>query len=171
MSNSQHSYGNDPNGTQEGSSGQLPYGQTGTPQYPFGAPEQPQQTQQGQYQGQQYQGQQYGSAYGQPYQGQPYGQQPYGQQPNMYPQQPYQGYPPRQPYTNPNDSGSFGWAVLGFLIPLVGLILFLVWHRTKPKCAKMAGIGALVGFCLNLVLLSGMTGAGVYGGTSAIALL
>lgn len=25
---------------------------------------------------------------------------------------------------DPNDSGSFGWAVLGFIIPLVGLILF-----------------------------------------------
>lgn len=51
------------------------------------------------------------------------------------------------------DSGSFGWAVLGFLIPIVGLILFLVWRNTKPKSAKMAGIGAIVGFCINILLL------------------
>ncbi len=50
------------------------------------------------------------------------------------------------------DSGSFGWAVLGFFIPLVGLILFIVWKQTKPKCAKMAGIGALVGFVLGIII-------------------
>lgn len=50
------------------------------------------------------------------------------------------------------DSGSFGWAVLGFFIPLVGLILFLCWKSTKPNSAKKAGIGALVGFCVNVVL-------------------
>ena len=62
-------------------------------------------------------------------------------------QQPYGQQTPVQPV---NDSGSIGWAILGFFIPLVGLILFLVWRTTKPKCAKMAGIGALVGFILSL---------------------
>ena len=42
-----------------------------------------------------------------------------------------------------DDSGSIGWGVLGCCIPVVGLILFLVWHDTKPKNAKAAGIGAL----------------------------
>lgn len=42
------------------------------------------------------------------------------------------------------DNGGFGWGLLGCCIPLVGLILFLVWHDTKPKSAKSAGIGALV---------------------------
>lgn len=52
---------------------------------------------------------------------------------------------------NPNeieDSGSFGWAVLGFFVPLCGLILYLAWRSTKPKCAKNAGIGALVYVCI-----------------------
>jgi len=40
--------------------------------------------------------------------------------------------------TNLNDSGSFGWAVLGFFIPLAGLILFFVWKNDRPKSAKMA---------------------------------
>lgn len=36
-----------------------------------------------------------------------------------------------------DDSGSIGWGVLGCCIPVVGLILFLVWHDTKPKNASI----------------------------------
>ncbi|MFV0275322.1 MAG: zinc ribbon domain-containing protein [Bacilli bacterium] len=43
-----------------------------------------------------------------------------------------------------NDSGSFGYGVLGCCFPIVGLILFLVWKDEKPKSAKAAGIGALI---------------------------
>lgn len=50
------------------------------------------------------------------------------------------------------DSGSIGWAVLGFFVPLAGLILFIVWKDTKPLCAKKAGIGALVGVILSVVV-------------------
>lgn len=50
------------------------------------------------------------------------------------------------------DNGGFGWGFLGFLIPLVGLILFLVWKDTKPKTAKAAGIGALVSVIAGIVL-------------------
>ena len=42
------------------------------------------------------------------------------------------------------DNGGFGWGLLGFCIPIVGLILFLVWRDTKPNTSKAAGIGALV---------------------------
>ena len=49
------------------------------------------------------------------------------------------------------DSGSFGWAILGFLIPIAGLILWLAWIDVKPKSAKMAGIGALVSVILSIV--------------------
>ena len=45
------------------------------------------------------------------------------------------------------DNGGFGWGFLGFLIPLVGLILFLVWKDTKA-----AGIGALVSVIAGIVL-------------------
>ena len=34
------------------------------------------------------------------------------------------------------DSGSFGWALLGFFIPIVGIILYFCWNNTKPKSAK-----------------------------------
>lgn len=49
---------------------------------------------------------------------------------------------------NSNDNGGFLWGLLGCCIPIVGLILFLVWKDQKPKTAKAAGIGALVGVIL-----------------------
>ena len=49
-----------------------------------------------------------------------------------------------------NDSGSFGWAALGFCVPVVGLILYLVWKDTKPKSSKAAGKGALVSVILGV---------------------
>lgn len=48
------------------------------------------------------------------------------------------------PYERKKDK-TFGWAVLGFFFPIVGLILFLMWRVDKPKAAENAGIGALVG--------------------------
>ena len=50
------------------------------------------------------------------------------------------------------QKASFGWAVLGFFFPLVGLILWLVWKNDEPAKAKRAGKGALVGFIVNVVL-------------------
>lgn len=50
-----------------------------------------------------------------------------------------------------NDAPNTGWAVLGFFIPLVGLILYLVNKDTSPLKAKSAGKGALIGFCVSLV--------------------
>lgn len=88
---------------------------------------------------------QYGqSQYQQPQYGQPQYQQPqYVQSP--YGQQPYMGQ-------QPADTGSFGWAVLGFFFPIVGLILFLVWKSEKPVSAKQARMGALASVISTVVL-------------------
>ena len=48
------------------------------------------------------------------------------------------------------DAPSMGWAVLGFFIPLVRLILYLVNKDATPLKAKSAGKGALIGFCVSL---------------------
>jgi hypothetical protein len=65
----------------------------------------------------------------------------------------------QSPITQPNGlpvqqetGGTFGWAVLGFLIPVVGLILYLVWKDNKPRAAKSAGKGALVSVIISVVL-------------------
>jgi len=60
-------------------------------------------------------------------------------------------YMQQQPTSNPADTGGFGWGLLGFCFPIVGLILFLVWKQDKPLSAKAAGIGAIIGFVLNFI--------------------
>ena len=50
------------------------------------------------------------------------------------------------------DNGGFGWALLGFFVPVVGLILYLTWKNEKPKSAKSAGVGALISTILGAVL-------------------
>lgn len=50
------------------------------------------------------------------------------------------------------DRPSFGFALAGFFIPVVGLILFLIYDRKEPKRAKSAGKGALIGFITQIVL-------------------
>ncbi|MCL2315486.1 MAG: hypothetical protein FWC46_00155 [Actinomycetia bacterium] len=85
-----------------------------------------------------------------------YGPQPYpgyGPPQPTYAAAPYaQAYPPYPPvpympaYAQP-DASSFGFAALGFFVPLVGLILWLVWRDQTPLKAKSAGTGALIGVC------------------------
>jgi hypothetical protein len=53
--------------------------------------------------------------------------------------------------TNTNDKPSGGFAFLGFLIPVVGLVLYLVWNQTTPLKAKSCGKGALIGFIVSVV--------------------
>ena len=52
---------------------------------------------------------------------------------------------------SPDDAPNTGFAILGFLIPIVGLILYLVNKDTTPLKAKSAGKGALIGFCVTVV--------------------
>lgn len=60
------------------------------------------------------------------------------------------------------DKGGFLWGLLGFCIPIVGLILFLVWKGDKPKTAKAAGLGALISVIISVVFyaLSALLGIG-----------
>lgn len=62
------------------------------------------------------------------------------------------------------DNGGIGWGLLGCCIPIVGLILFLVWKDNKPKTAKAAGIGALVGviLCVLYYIIVVVIGAAAY---------
>jgi len=80
-------------------------------------------------------------------------QDSFGQPGNGYQQpQPASFAPSGQPASQPVDSGSIGWAILGFFIPIVGIILFFVWQKQKPQSAKMAIIGAAVSIILALFM-------------------
>lgn len=122
-------------------------------QYPN--PSQSQRAQYDQPRQQVYQQPQYAQPQANPYAtGQQYAQTPqYGQPQYQQPQYAQYQYG-QQPYANPQpaDTGSFGWAVLGFFFPIVGLILFLVWKSEKPVSAKQAGMGALASVISTVVL-------------------
>jgi hypothetical protein len=51
-----------------------------------------------------------------------------------------------------DDAPSFGYAALGFFMPMIGLILYLVWNNEYPLRAKSCGKGAIIGFIINVVL-------------------
>ena len=74
----------------------------------------------------------------------------------------YYGGPYGQQPVRPRDDGNAGWAVLGFFIPIAGLILYLVWKDEYPKRARMCGKGALIFvivyaalivFCLLIIII------------------
>lgn len=71
------------------------------------------------------------------------------------------------PANQEQNTSSMGWGVLGFFLPLVGLILFLVWQNDRPNDAKMAGKGALIGvivsvMCGIIIGCAGIAGASYY---------
>ena len=53
------------------------------------------------------------------------------------------------------DNGSPGWAILGFFIPVVGLILWIVWHATRPRDSKMARNGFIASMALIILATAG----------------
>ena len=50
------------------------------------------------------------------------------------------------------DEANIGMAILGFFVPLAGLILYLLWHKDYPRKAKSAGTGALIGFVVSCII-------------------
>ncbi len=52
----------------------------------------------------------------------------------------------------PQDDGNFIWAVIGWFVPIAGLILWIMWKDTAPRNAKKAGLGALISTIAGVVL-------------------
>ena len=50
------------------------------------------------------------------------------------------------------DQKSTGLNIISFLIPLVGLIIYLTQKESSPIKATSAGKAALWGFCISLLL-------------------
>lgn len=60
----------------------------------------------------------------------------------------------QQEALNPKEenTGDVLWAVLAFISPAIGLILFAVWRKSKPKRAKLMGIVSLVAIILVILM-------------------
>jgi zinc transporter ZupT len=50
------------------------------------------------------------------------------------------------------EGSAIGYAILGFLLPIVGIILYAVNTGSSPKQAKAALRGAIAGFIVSAVL-------------------
>lgn len=55
--------------------------------------------------------------------------------------------------TATGDAPSAGYAIIGFLMPIVGLILYIAWRNEYPLRAKSCGRGALVNVILSAILM------------------
>lgn len=54
-----------------------------------------------------------------------------------------------------NSVPSFIWGLVGFFVPLAGLILFILWKQDRKKDSKAAGLGALIWLiCYVLAIIS-----------------
>lgn len=53
-----------------------------------------------------------------------------------------------------DDIPNGGLNVLGFLIPIVGLILYCVMHAQTPRKANQIGLFSLIGFVLAFILIT-----------------
>lgn len=68
-----------------------------------------------------------------------------------------------------DDARNSGWALVGFCIPIVGLILYLVWKDDMPLRAKSVGKGALISviavpaFYILMVFIAVLSSAVAYG--------
>ncbi len=62
-------------------------------------------------------------------------------------------YAPTTPGVAPDDAPNFLYALVGFCIPIVGLILYLVDRQLRPQRARSAATGALVSVGLNVFAL------------------
>ncbi len=75
---------------------------------------------------------------------------------------------------NTKDKGGCGWGCLGFFVPIVGLILYILWRDSHPKNAKSSGLGAIVSlvgvilFYIAYAIFFGMMIAEIFGFGPAI---
>lgn len=54
-------------------------------------------------------------------------------------------------YTRPDDEPSFGYALLSFFIPIVGIILFAIWNSEYPQRAKSCLKGFVAGLVVGII--------------------
>ena len=53
---------------------------------------------------------------------------------------------------NENDKASVGLNIVGFIWPLIGLILFICMNNNTPKKAKSIGKWSLIGFTVKIII-------------------
>ncbi|MFW5894837.1 MAG: zinc ribbon domain-containing protein [Bacillota bacterium] len=52
-----------------------------------------------------------------------------------------------------NGMETFVWGLVGFFIPLLGLIIYIMWRTEKPEIAGAVGTGALISVVITMLLI------------------
>lgn len=50
------------------------------------------------------------------------------------------------------EGTAIGWGILGFILPIVGIILMFAWLHYKPRASAASGVGAFLGIIVALIL-------------------
>ena len=66
--------------------------------------------------------------------------------------QPSHSYDYQRPYYREDDGPHMGFAILSFLFPIVGIILFIIWNKEYPQKAKSCLKGFISGIVTGFVL-------------------
>ncbi len=53
------------------------------------------------------------------------------------------------------DEGGILWGLFGFMLPLLGLLMFLLMKKDYPQNATAAGVGALIAFGIGFTAFFG----------------
>ena len=64
-------------------------------------------------------------------------------------------FTPYAPYqqNKSNDESSAGFAILSFLIPIIGIVLYFVWKNDYPKKASSCIKGAVISIVLSVITI------------------
>lgn len=52
-----------------------------------------------------------------------------------------------------NDTGALGYGLLSILVPIAGLVFYLIWKKERPKTAKVSLICTIVSFVLQIIFI------------------
>lgn len=63
----------------------------------------------------------------------------------------YNQQQPYYSYSRPDDRPSFGYALLSFMIPIVGIVLFIIWNHEYPQRAKSCLKGFVSGLVVGII--------------------
>ncbi len=53
---------------------------------------------------------------------------------------------------NQNKRVACGYGILGFIVPVAGIVLYFVWKDEKPYEAHAVGLGTLIGIIISFLL-------------------
>lgn len=62
------------------------------------------------------------------------------------------------------SKAGLGWKILSFFIPILGIILYFIWRKDRPKAAK----GVLIAGIISLLLYGG-GGGGLLANAAEVA--